>query len=250
MALFSKNSGSPADRTAERRAAQEQVFLREVDDALREDDTIAMFRRYGRPLAAAIVLALAGLGGWMLWTNHQDQVAGEHGEAMTVALDQTEAGRFDDAKAGLDRVVATGGPGYGAAARLVEGGIAVDRRKPDDAAKIFDAVAADPGAPQIYRDLATVRSVAARFDTMAPQVVIDRLKPLTVPGNAWFGSAGELTVMALLKAGRTADAIALLVEMAKDKDVPDSLRRRARQMAMQMGVDPGDAAPTTTVLAQ
>lgn len=230
---------------AERRAAQEQVFLREVDDALREDDTMAMIRRYGRPLAAAIVLGLAGLAGWMAWTNHVETVAGEHGEAMTVALDQVAAGRYDDARAGLDKVAASGGAGYSAEARLIKGGIALDQKKNEDAAKIFDAVANDSSAPQIYRDLATVRSVSARFDTLAPQAVIDRLKPLAVPGNAWFGSAGELTAIALLKANRNAEASKLLVQMAKDKDVPESLRRRSRLMAVQLGADPGDD-PTAT----
>jgi hypothetical protein len=68
-------------------------------------------------------------------------------------------------------------------------------------------------------------------------VVIDRLKPLAVPGKPWFGSAGELVAQAYLKQGKTEAAGALFGSIAKDKTVPDTLRRRARQLAGQLGVD-------------
>ena len=142
MALFSKNSVTTPDRTAERRAAQDNVFLREVDDALRTDDTMHLLRRYGVIVGVAIVLVLAVLGGWMLWTNHVAHVSGEKGENFAIALDQVEAGRYDPAKASLDQLAANGGPGYAGAAKLVEGGIALDQKKPQDAVKIFAAIAA------------------------------------------------------------------------------------------------------------
>ena len=236
MALTPKNPTPTSERIAERRAAQEQVFLREVDDALREDDAMRLFRRYGTQVGVAIFAGLAALAGWMAWNNHVTSEMGRKGEAFTIALDQIEAGRYDPAKASLDTIAAQGGAGYTAAARLVEGGVALDRKKPDDAAKIFAAVAADANAPQPYRDLATIREVAAKFDTTPPQQVIDRLKPLAVPGGVWFGSAGELVAVAELKLGRKADAGALFAAMAKDTGVPATLRRRAGQLAAELGV--------------
>ena len=215
------------------------MFLREVDDALREDDALQLFRRYGLPIGAAIGLGLAGLAGWMAWNGHVAAQAGQTGEALTVALDQVAAGRWAPAQTSLAQIAATGGKGYAGSARLIEGGIALDQKKPAEAAKIFAAVAADANVPQAYRDLATVRAVAAQFDTLPPQAVIDRLKPLAVPGNAWFGSAGELTAVAQMKLGHKAEAGALFAAMAKDTTVPESLRGRARQLAMQLGVDPG-----------
>jgi hypothetical protein len=251
LALIPKNSVSTNDRNAERRAAQENVFLREVDDALRTDDTLHLLRRYGVIVGVIIVLALATLAGWMLWTNHVAHVAGVKGENFAIALDQVEAGRYDPAKTSLNQLVAGGGPGYAGSARLVEGGIALDQKKPQDAAKIFAAVAADTTAPQPYRDLATIREMAIRFDQVPPQTVIDRLKPLAVPGNPWFGSAGEMVGVAEIRAGRKAEAGALFAQMAKDLTVPESLRRRASQLATELGIDPGDApSAASPALAQ
>lgn len=238
LALTPKNPTSTSERNAERRSAQEQVFLREVDDALREDDALRLARRYGLPLGLAIVAGLAALAGWMAWNNHVTNEVGRKGEEFKIALDQVDAGRYDPAKASLDTITAQGGVGYAAAARLVEGGVALDRKRPDDAAKIFAAVAADAQAPQAYRDLATIREVSAKFDTTPPQQVIDRLKSLAVPGGQWFGSAGELVAVAELKLGRKAEAGALFAAMAKDTGVPASLRRRASQLAAELGVYP------------
>jgi hypothetical protein len=39
-----------------------------------------------------VVLALAGLGGWLWYSNHQDTVRGRQGEQLTQALDYADAG--------------------------------------------------------------------------------------------------------------------------------------------------------------
>lgn len=247
MALFSRKSPDLANRLAERQAARESVFLQEIDDALREDDALRLFRRYALPVGVAIGVGLAALAGWMAWTNHAAAVVGERGEKLTVALDQIEAARFDTARPTLDQLAQTGGPGYQSVARLVEAAIAIEQKKPDEAAKIYAAVAADPAAPQAYRDLASLRGVAIQYDKLPPEQVVERLKPLAIPGSAWFGSAAEMVGMAYLKQGKPALAAALFGAVVKDQSVPESLRRRIGQVATGLGVDigsaPGQAAP-------
>ena len=135
-----------------------------------------------------------------------------------------------------------GNPGYKAATQLLDAGIAAQQGKADDAAKGFAAVSADTTAPQPYRDLATVRLVALRFDAMKPDEVIARLKPLAVPGNAFFPSAGELVGLAYMKQGHNDLAGPLFATIAKEKDAPDSLRSRVRQLAGLLGVDTVDDA--------
>ncbi|WP_226018311.1 tetratricopeptide repeat protein [Novosphingobium sp. FKTRR1] len=237
MALLPTNPKSLAERQAERKIAQDNVFLREVDDALREDDAARLLRRYGRPVGVAVVAGLVSLAGWLWYDNHRASVAGEHGEQFVVALDQLEGGRGDLADKSFAKLATDGGPGYGAAARLMQAGLALQAGKRDDAVKLYAAVATDSAAPKAYRDLAVIREVTAQFDNMPPQQVIDRLKPFAVPGNPWFGSAGELVAIAYLKQGKGDLAGPLFAAIAKDKDVPDTLRRRSRQLAAQQGID-------------
>ena len=58
-----------------------------------------------------------------------------------------------------------------------------------------------------------------------------------MPGNAFFGSAAELTAIAHLEAGNRKEAGILFSEMATNEDLPETLRERARQMSGLLGVD-------------
>lgn len=224
---------------ADRNAAQQDVFLREVDEALRQDQMLGAAKRYGRIVGAAVVALLLGLAGYLWWENRQSTAEAEQGEKMTIALDTIEAGNLAGGTAALAPVL-TGEGGSAASAKLMQASIALEQGKTADAVKGFAAVAADSAAPQPLRDLASVREIAAQFDTLPPQQVVDRLKPLAVPGNPWFGPAGELVAMAYLKQGKPALAGPLFAAIARDKDAPESLRSRTRQMAGLLGVDAVD----------
>ncbi len=237
LALRPQSPQSRSDQLAERKAAEQDVFLREVDDALRQDEMSGFFKRYGLPVGAAIVAALLGLAGFLWWQHSQRQDAGERGEQFTLALDRAEAGQLAEADKMLGTVAGDTGTGSAAAATLMRAGIAAQQGRTDEAAKLFAQVAADGDAPKPFRDLATIRDVALRFDAMPPQQVIDRLKPLAVAGNPWFGSAGELVGMAYMKQGRNDLAGPLFAAISKDKEAPEALRRRVRQLAGLLGVD-------------
>jgi hypothetical protein len=213
------------------------MFLREVDDALREDQLRMVFQTRGRAIAAVVIAGLVGLAGFLWYGEHKQAVIGGQSETFTMALDQIQAGRVQVGAQTLAPLAKDGNPGYRTAAQLLQAGIAQQQQKDAEAARGFAAVAADTAAPGPYRDLATIREVATNFDKLAPQVVIDRLRPLAVPGKAWFGSAGELVAQAYLKQGKNEAAGALLASIAKDKSVSDTMRRRTRQLAGQLGVD-------------
>ena len=237
MALRPIRPQTRAEQLAAQPAQQGDAFLREVDDALREDQMMLALRRYGKPVAAGIVLGLTALGGYLWWGHYQDQQAATRAEQLTIALDQIEASRPDLANKTLDALAAGGDHGSAVVARLVEAGLLVRQGKAQDAATRYAAVAADSNAPQSYRDFATLRQVSLNYDQMKPEDVVARLKPLAAPGAPWFGAAGELLGIAYLKQGKKELAAPLFGAIAKDKDQPDSLRARARQIASQLGFD-------------
>jgi hypothetical protein len=74
--------------------------------------------------------------------------------------------------------------------------------------------------------------------------VIARLEPLAKPGEPWFGSAGEMTALALIKQGKKQEAGQLFATIAKDNGVPETIRTRAVQVAGTLGVDASAALPT------
>ena len=244
MALPPDRSLTPEDKRARDRAAQDDVLLREVDDAVRQDQYAEAAKRYGRPLIIAIVIGLLAFAGYLFWDNRQNAAHEGDSEALVSALDQVERGNLGSGSAALDPLIADGGDAHRAAAQMLKAGIAIEQSKPDEAAKLFDAVAADDSAPQAFRDLATIRAVTTRYDRMKPADVVARLKPLAVPGSPWFGSAGEILAMAYLDQGNNADAGKLFAAIAKDKNTSEALKSRTRQMAGLLGVDAIDDVDT------
>jgi hypothetical protein len=213
-----------------------EVFMREVDEAVRQDQLLTFWQRYGRLLLAAIVLGLAAFGGWLYWQHHVKTQSEATSEQVDAVLAAAIGGGTPDAKT-LDALTQADQPGYRAAALLTKAGVASRKGDTKGAVAIYAAMAADSSLDQPYRDLALIRQTALEFDSLKPRQVVDRLKPLAVEGAPWFGSAGELVALAYVKMGKSDLAGPLFAAMAKDPGVPESIRSRARQMAGVMGID-------------
>lgn len=237
VALTPSRPAADADKKAARDAAQQDILLREVDEAVRQDEAAQFAQRYGRILVAALVVGLLAFGGWLFWQDHREGQLEEGSEAFVIALDELQAGNADAAERELAAVAEDGADGARAGALMLRAGIAAQKGDSAQAAEMFFALADDDDAPQAYRDLAAIRGVAARYDEMQPQEVIDRLKPLATPGNPWFASAGELVAMAYLRQGKRDLAGPLFAAIAKDEQAPRSTRSRARQMSGLLGID-------------
>ncbi|MEQ6331996.1 tetratricopeptide repeat protein [Sphingobium sp. MK2] len=213
-----------------------EAFMREVDEAVRQDQLTSFWQRYGRVLLVVLVLGLAAFGGWLYWQQHQQSQSQAVSEEMDAVLATAAGGSEPDAKQ-LDALTKADQPGYRASAQLLKAGIAARKGDNKNAIALYAAMAADTALDQPYRDLALIRQTALEFEALKPQQVVDRLKPLAVEGAPWFGSAGELVAIAYAKMGKTDLAGPMFAALAKDSNVPQSIRSRARQMAGVMGID-------------
>lgn len=221
------------------------AFFREVDDEVRRERMERTARRYGVLVGAVVVLALAALAAVLIWRSHRETVAGERGEQFVAALSGVSSDKSAEARKKLDDLAATGAKGYAPLARVTLADMLIRDGKDKEAAAAFLAIAADEAAPRELRDMALVRATALDFDSVSPQAVIDRLKPLAIPGNPWFGSAGEMSALAYLKLNQKQPAGALLVQVAKDGTVPRTIKARTAQLAADLGFDvvqPADSA--------
>jgi hypothetical protein len=214
-----------------------EEFLREVDDELRREQALTIWKRYGRWIIGAVVGALALFAGYLWWQNDRETKLGVEGEQLSTALDDQSAGRGDAIKPQLATLAASKAPGISVAARLTQANMLLDKADVKGAAAAFGVIAADASLDQPYRDLALIRQTAAEFDTMKPEDVIDRLKPLAAQGNPWFGSAGEMVGISYMKLGKNDLAGAMFGAIAKDEAVPETIRSRVVQLAGILGVD-------------
>ena len=224
-------------------ADTDQSFVREVDENLRRDQARDFAKKNGPWIAGALLLFLAAVAGWLYWQDRQVKQAEADTERLNTVLGQVGAGQQAQAEAPLRALAESDADGVSASARLTTAAIALEKSDRKTAIEAYRSVMDDKGLAGPYRDVATIRLTALEFDQMKPEDVVTRLKPLAVKGNPWFGSAGELTAMALLKLNRKAEAGRLFAAMAADETVPDSIRSRAVQIAGTLGIDATASLP-------
>jgi len=220
-----------------------ESFVREVDENLRRDQMADMAKSYGKWIVAAIILFLAAVGGYLYWQNRQQQQASTESETVSTALDKVASGNLKGAQTELAPLSNSSNDVTRASALLGRAAIALRQNDRKTAAQLYQQIEADSGLPQPFRDLATVRRTMTEYDDLKPDEVIARLASLSQPGQPFFGSAGEMTALAMLAKGDRNGAGQLFAKIAADKQVPQSIRSRAVQLAGSLGVDATASIP-------
>ncbi|MEM7779695.1 MAG: tetratricopeptide repeat protein [Pseudomonadota bacterium] len=216
---------------------EDEILMREIDEAVRQDDAKEFFEKYGVALVSAISLLLAGMFGYWWYDSTNEAKLEGQSEQIISALDSVDAGDFVGVEEKTAPLIEDGSDGARTVARMIQAAAALEQGDNAKATEIYTAIIADDQAPQPLRDLALIREVSINFDESEPADVIAKLETLAVPGNPFFGSAGELTAIAHLESGNRDAAGTLFGELAQDEQVPETLRERARQMAGLLGVD-------------
>jgi hypothetical protein len=220
----------------------QESFIREVDENLRRSQAENFAKRWGKWLIALAILFLAAVAGWQYWRAEQARKAAANSENLSAVLNDIGQGKAGNAPQRLDAIAADANDSMAASARLARAALALETNDRTAALAQYRSVIDDEGVPQAYRDAATIRLTQMEFDTLKPDDVIARLQPLAVKDNAWYGSAGEITAMAMIKANRRTEAARLLTALAADPDVPESIRGRAGQLGPTLSIPATPAA--------
>ena len=219
-----------------------ETFVREVDENLRRDQLRDILRKNVGAIIGAVVLFLAAAGGFIYWQDYKSKQNAADVDQLAQIFTGLSKGNVDGVAPKLDALSKGTSKGVRASASLGRAAVALQQGDTKLAIDKYKAIAADSSLPQPFRDLALVRQTSLEFDSLKPEDVIARMAPLTKAGEPWFGSAGEMTAMAYLKQGKTADAGKLFAAVARDDKVPDPIRSRTGQMASSLGFN-ADVTP-------
>jgi hypothetical protein len=214
-----------------------ETFVREVDENLRRDRVRDFFKENGAWLIAGLVLFLAASGGMIWYQQHREQGAEAQVEQLAQIYKDIGVGNTSKTAQQLDALSDSGSKGVRATALFTRAAFAIQQNDNKLAIATYKKIRDDSGLPKAYRDAALIRETALEFDTLKPEQVIAQLEPLAKPGNPWFGSAGEMTALALIKQGKQQQAGQLFATLAKDKNVPESIRNRSIQISGSLGAD-------------
>ena len=205
-------------------------FLREVDEAVRQERYKKLWDQYGvyaLGLAALIVAGVAAYKGWAYWQERQAQAAGaKFSEALTM-LDGAAATRAKDV---LALLVEEGPPGYRVLARFQLAAAEAKAGDIDKAVADYDALARDTSVDEILRGHATLQAAALRLDKADYAEMERRLKDLAEGNSAWRFSARELLGLSAYRLNDIREAEKQFSALVGDQGTPPNLRERADMM--------------------
>lgn len=216
---------------------ESDTFLREVDDELRRERVNTFFTRYGLAIiGGAIALIIAAAAG-IWWYESGKTQAGVLAEKLVTADDQVEASNAKGAAEAIDELAASDRDGYRIAGLFLRANAQEQTNAIPAAIETLKQIANDGDAPEPFRQAALVRQTRLEFDTIPPEQVVERMRPIAQADNPWHGAAGELLGIALMRQNKGQDAARVFEAVARDAGVPESIRARAIQMASSLGID-------------
>jgi hypothetical protein len=222
------------------------VLAREVDEELRREQLLKLWQQYGTYLVAAVVLVIAGVGGWKFYEGRKTAAAQAAGSRFSQAIRETpKPDAKPDTPTALDDIARNGPNGYATLARLRLAAADKAAGKTSDAIAKYDAVAKDRRTDALFADYARLQIAMLTLDTANWTEIQNQLTPLAAEQSAWRFSARELLGLAALKAGKDAEAKQEFEKLMGDRNVPPSIAERSRLMlAMLTEAELAKAAAT------
>jgi len=205
-------------------------FLREVDEAVRQDQYKKLWDKYGILAlggAALIVVGVAGYKGWSYW---QERRAQDAGAKFTQALLMEDGADAAKAREMLTALAEKGPEGYRVLARFQLAAAEAKAGDIDKAVADYDALAIDPGVDPILQGHATLQAAALRLDKADYAEMERRLQGLVDSNSAWRFSARELLGLSAYKLNNMREAERQFSALIGDQGTPPNLRERADMM--------------------
>ena len=205
----------------------------EVEEDLRAERARKLAQRWGGVAFGVALLVLAATGAWQVWRWNESRGAVAAAETYLNLHRAAEREGADLAAAanGFVNLAREAPTGYRTLARLRAAALKAETGELPAALELWNAVANDGSAPQLYRDLATLLGVAHAVDSGDPAQLAARIAPLTAEGNPWRASARETQALIAMRRGEKEEARRILEALVADASAPQGLRERAQRVA-------------------
>lgn len=202
----------------------DSAAFQEVDDAVRQDDLKAWWKRWGTWVVAAAVIVVVGAAGMVGYRQYDTAQRAQASAAYSAAL--ARIGQDNAAaRAELSRQAESAPEPYRALAALAAAQL-LD--KPEEQVAALLAVAAK--LPAELSDLALVIAGFRGVDIGKLDGMMAKLDPLASPERPFHTSATELQALAAARKGDLKRARELWTAISKDSSSPQGAQQRAQAM--------------------
>lgn len=221
------------------------TFVQEVDESLRQDRMLVLFKRFGPFLAALVVLVFLGLIGWDFWRNNQAAKSDKQSERYLAAqlLLRSPTGeplapaQLELAQGEFERLSGEGPRQYRAMARMQRAALLQQGGDLEAALAEFDA-AAEQAPDATMKESAQLRAayIAAEIKDFAE--LRRRLAPLIASESRFSFLARQLLGIEALEAGDLVLARETMRGLVLALDAPAGVRETAELALAALGPEP------------
>ncbi|MFO1017017.1 MAG: tetratricopeptide repeat protein [Hyphomonadaceae bacterium] len=223
-------------------------FVQEVDESLRQDQALALVKRFGPYLLGLFVIFLVGIGGWQVWKATSLDAARRQSDAFEAAIEQARGGNLDEAKTSFERLSGEGPQVYRVMADVQRAAILQHQGDLEGALAAFDQAAEKADDP-VIRDTIRLRAAYIAADTQDFAALQTRLQPLVESDSRISFLARELLAVEAWEAGQNDLARDTLENLSLAFDAPEAVRQRAQLTLSVLGPAPATPADGATAPA-
>ena len=226
-----------------RGSANTDEFIREVDEAVRQDQWLKLWKQYGSYIVAAALAVVIGSAVGVGWRGWQQSERLEEARRYAAAQQLLRDDRPAEAAEAFAALAEDAGSGYRVLARLRAAEAQAQAGDPAAATATLEQLAARDDAAPVYRSLGELLAAQRAFANAQPTAVLAELEPLIGINDPWRYSALELRALAQMQSGDSAGARQTLDDLLADPLTPPHLGRRAAELLAFLGGPPAAEQP-------
>ena len=210
-------------------------FIREVDEAVRQDQWTAIWKQYNAYIIGAALAVVVGTSAGVAWKSYQKNKLDSHARGFAAASALLAEDKPADAASAFRALANEAGGGVGMIARLRSAEAEKQADNPSAKLEALNQLAASDDIGPLYAKLAKLLALQEGFNEADADSLIAEVEAAATPDNPWRASLLELKAMAEVKAGQTNDARATLKTIIDAADTPANLARRANELLDALG---------------
>lgn len=207
----------------------DEAVLREVDQAVAEEQQWEFFRRNGSALIGAAAAIVLGVAGWQAWKAHQSAQANATAIEFRAAIDTMENNPAEGRKA-FEKISEHAPADYAALADLRIAASLAEAGDHAGALASYRKVYGKDGAPERLKEVARLRAAELSLADGRDAALSD-LGGLTEKKGVFGYYARELAAIAALDAKDYEGAQEMFLKAAGDPNAPAPIRQRAEELA-------------------
>ena len=210
----------------------DEIF-REVDEEVKRERMLALWKEYGRFVVGVVVFVLAATASIVLWQNYREGQKVELSDRFIVANQTAAAGDIAGAIGLFEAIATEGADGYAMLSHFRQAALLAEQGETAIALEVYQAISGNSDYDATYRDFAvllmgvTGASAPARSDVPALR---EQLAALAAQDSPFRYNALEVGAALALAEGDRAGAGELLKQLADSAEAPLGIRQRATEL--------------------